>query len=236
MEPILAVESVGRTFGNRRVLNAAGMWARPGQITVLLGRNGAGKTTMFRITVGLLRASHGIVIYKGLRYHRPRLYQLARAGLYYLPERGVLTRWFTLQHHLDGVAKISSKSAVSSAIDVFRTAPLLGKRATAMSAGEHRRADLCLAFARSPDCLLADEPFRDLTPNDAKTVGDGLRSLASQGCAIVATGHEVRTLLAVADDVIWVTSGTTHALGTPADARDHFQFRREYLGARLIAD
>ena len=53
---------------------------------------------------------------------------------------------------------------------------------------------------------------------------------AGPGAAIVLTGHEVPDLLALADDVVWLTAGTTHGLGSPAAAITHDQFRREYLG------
>ncbi len=56
--------------------------------------------------------------------------------------------------------------------------------------------------------------------------------LAGQGSAVVVTGHDVTDLLAVADDVTWMVAGTTHQLGTPAEARRHDQFVREYLGSR----
>ena len=54
--------------------------------------------------------------------------------------------------------------------------------------------------------------------------------MARQGCAIVITGHEVRQLLNTADDIVWMAAGTTHGMGTPAEAVRHEQFRREYLG------
>jgi ABC-type lipopolysaccharide export system ATPase subunit len=57
-----------------------------------------------------------------------------------------------------------------------------------------------------------------------------LRRLAARGCALVVTGHEVPELLTLADEVVWMTAGTTHGLGTAAQAAVHEQFRREYLG------
>jgi ABC-type sulfate/molybdate transport systems ATPase subunit len=54
--------------------------------------------------------------------------------------------------------------------------------------------------------------------------------MAKRGCTVVAAGHEVRELLAIADQVVWMTAGTTHGLGAPDDARRHPRFRGEYLG------
>ena len=90
-------------------------------------------------------------------------------------------------------------------------------------------------MARQPDCILADEPLIDLSPKDSALVAEVLRTMARKGAAILVTGHEVDVLLDLADDIVWMTAGTTHALGSPDDARDHDQFKREYLGARTLA-
>ena len=73
MDQVLAAESIGKRFGRRDVLRSAGCWAAAGQITVLLGRNGCGKTTLSRIAVGLLRPDTGVIIVREARYRRPRL-------------------------------------------------------------------------------------------------------------------------------------------------------------------
>ena len=83
---------------------------------------------------------------------------------------------------------------------------------------------------REPICLLADEPLAGIHPRDAEVIASGLVAMARAGCAVVVTGHEVPHLMQIADEVVWVTAGTTHGLGTPAAASAHDQFRREYLG------
>ena len=85
-----------------------------------------------------------------------------------------------------------------------------------------------------PSPSYADEPFIDLAPQDSALISQILRSLAQDGCAIIVTGHEVDTLLDLADDIIWMTAGTTHVLGSPDEARQHDQFRREYLGGKML--
>ena len=232
--PLLSVEAVARSFGRRRILGTAGMWATPGKITALLGRNGIGKSTLLKITIGQLRAERGIVIYKDIRTARPRHHLLARRGLYYLPQEGALSRWFSVRTHIEAVGRLAPEGAVNHAVKACRLGELLDRRASNMSGGERRRAELGLVVARQPDCLLADEPFIDLAPTDCTLISEILRELAQGGCAIVVTGHEVDVLLEVADDVIWMTAGTTHALGAPEEARSHDQFRREYLGGRML--
>jgi hypothetical protein len=74
---------------------------------------------------------------------------------------------------------------------------------------------------------------RGLAPRDADVVSDGLRALATDGTAVLITGHEVRQLLALGDHIIWMTGGTTHYLGPPAQALEHRLFRWDYLTTTL---
>lgn len=232
MDRVLAVESVCKRFGRRQVLQSAGMWATAGRIGVLLGRNGAGKTTLFKITVGLLRADEGIVIYGGERDLRPNLGWLARAGLLYLPSEGLFSNRHTLRRHFDALRHRFPEAQVESAIQALGIGHMLDRKAHTMSGGERRRTDVALALSRSPRCLLADEPFHSVAPKDMEVLSKAFRRLADTGCAIVLTGHEVKPLLAVADDVYWMTAGTTHLIGSPAEARQHHQFQRGYLSWR----
>jgi ABC-type lipopolysaccharide export system ATPase subunit len=112
---------------------------------------------------------------------------------------------------------------------------LLDQTPAELSGGERRHAEIAAAWIRAPRCLLADEPFAGINPSDAEVLAEALRDMAQEGCAIVITGHEVRQLLDTADDIVWMAAGTTHGMGTPEEAIQHEQFRREYLGAvRLV--
>jgi ABC-type lipopolysaccharide export system ATPase subunit len=231
VNPLLAVESIGKSFGKRRVLTTASIWAQSGKVTVLLGRNGCGKTTLVKIAIGLMKADYGVVIYHGQRMLRPRLHQLARDGLFYLPERNLLSPALTIGQHFRTVSRLVRDSNVDQALEMLRITDLLDRKQRALSGGERRRCEVAVALARNPRCLLADEPYLGIMPTDAELITRAFRELASQGCAVLVTGHEVRTLLALADEVLWQTAGTTHHIGTVEQAAEHHQFRREYLGS-----
>ena len=233
MKPILAVESIGKSFGKRVILNSAGLWATPGRITVVLGRNGCGKTTLVRIACGLLKADHGVVVYRGERLTRPRLWKLARSGLFFLPERNLLLTDLTCGEHLDGVAYHHQVTGVGEAVERLRVGDLLNRKPRQLSGGEVRRVELAVTLARQPKCLIADEPFLGIAPRDADLLQSVFRELSESGTALILTGHEVRSLLDLADDVIWHTAGTTHALGSPDQAKLHHQFGKEYLNRAL---
>ncbi len=276
-EPLFAADSFGKSFGSREVLKAATVWAVPGRVTVLFGRNGSGKSTLLRAAMGLLRPDFGVVRYDGEAYLRPRLHKLARRGLMYFPDRGLLSRRRNLAWHhrvlrlqmsrsrlseaeagvaveglgagapvkepeagvaveeLGAGARVEELGAGARVKELGAGAPvedLLSKLPDEMSGGEARRAEMSLVLARKPRCLIADEPLAKIAPKDKEVVSGAIRKLADEGCAVLVTGHDVEALLSLADEVVWMVGGTTHWLGSPDSARNHFQFRQDYLGPR----
>jgi ABC-type lipopolysaccharide export system ATPase subunit len=230
MERIFAADSIFKAYGTREILRVASVWAAPGMMTVLFGRNGCGKSTLLKIGVGLMRADRGMVHFRGAVYPRPRLHRLAAQGLFYLPDAGLLTGRMTLREHLHAVAWRFGGGLTAEDAEDLAVAELLDRPAREYSGGEMRRAEVAVAVARQPLCLLADEPLAGIAPTDGERLARVFRRLAARGCAIVATGHEVPELLALADEVVWMTGGTTLGLGTAARAVESEQFRRDYLG------
>ena len=139
----------------------------------------------------------------------------------YLPDRPLLSRRKTLRWHHRLLAMQLGTAPDLGALSTMEVEPLLDQTEVQMSGGEKRRAD-----------LIADEPLAGIAPADRAMVSAAIRGMASEGCAVLLTGHDVDDLMALADDVVWMVGGTTHWLGSPASARDHFQFRQEYLGPR----
>jgi ABC-type multidrug transport system ATPase subunit len=227
----LRADSIGKRYGSVRVLTAASLVARAGTITALVGRNGAGKTTFLKICAGWIAADHGMVTYRGRMYSRPRLHELARGGLCLLPaEQPLLSPSFRLGWQLETIAGGRTVPQLREVIVKFRLGTLLGQSPPALSTGERRRASFAVAELIGPQCLLADEPMRDLAPLDAELIGESLRALRANGCAILVTGHDTAAMFALADEVVWMTAGTTHPLGAPAQAGENWQFQREFLG------
>ena len=93
---MFVADSFGVSFRGRTVLRAATVWAEAGRITAVLGRNGCGKTSLIRAALGPGPRDFGTVRFRDRVYERPRLSVLARAGLFYLPERDLLSRRRTL--------------------------------------------------------------------------------------------------------------------------------------------
>lgn len=229
--PIFSADSIGKSFGTRTILKAASVWARAGKITVLFGRNGCGKSTLFRIGAGLLRADNGVIHFDGRAYLHPRLPELASRGLFYLPDRNLLSRRLTVREQIRAVEWRFGGTRTFEILERLGIRELLDQTPVELSGGERRRAEIAAAWIRAPRCLLADEPFAGINPSDAEVLANAFRGLAAEGCAIVLTGHEVPQLMDTADDVVWMAAGTTAGMGPPEKAALHEQFRREYLAA-----
>lgn len=230
MALLFSADSISKAYGARSVLKAASIWAYEGRITALLGRNGCGKSTLLRIGAGLLAADQGAIHFAGRVYLRPRLSELAGQGLFYLPDRNLLSRRLTIRQQILAAEWHFGNDRTSSIIERLELGPRLDRHALQLSGGERRRADIALAWICAPRCLLADEPFAGIDPADRELIAQVLLELAREGCALVVSGHEVPHLLETADDVVWMTAGTTHGLGAPETAVRNDQFQREYLG------
>lgn len=229
---LFEADSIGVSYRARRVLVAASFRAAAGKITVIVGRNGAGKTSLLRAAVGLRRADHGIVRFGGRTYLAPRLSQLARAGLFFLPDRAILDPFVRLGDQLQVISQHFGTNCVASVAGLLGLLPHLHTPPRALSGGELRRSEVALAMVRQPMCLIGDEPFRGIDPKDIDLVAAALRQLASRGAAVVITGHELHVLRPLADAVVWCVAGTTHEFPDPGAAWGNAQLEQEFLGPR----
>jgi lipopolysaccharide export system ATP-binding protein len=232
MTVVSLADCVAKSFGERRVLSSASLRGVAGQLRVLFGRNGEGKSTLLKIAAGVLAADSGSVQFAGRAYESPRLATLARAGLFFLPDHDFFSDAFTVRTQLEMLRQQFDGDGILDAAKRMGIAGRLDQRPHQLSGGERRRAEIAALFVRRPLAVLADEPYRGIAPRDGEYLTTAFRDLTAVGVAVVVTGHEAPTLLAAADHVTWCTDRTTYELGPPAEAIRHEEFRRRYLGAQ----
>jgi ABC-type multidrug transport system ATPase subunit len=219
-------------YGPRRVLSSARIEARSGEVVLVAGRNGVGKSTLLRIISGDLLADSGTVHFDAVPFPTPRLHRLARLGLFYLPDRGLLSPLVKLRTQLETFKSRFETVLIEEAAEQLGILELLGRPPAHFSGGELRRAEIAAAVVRNPTCLIADEPLRGIDPRDADVILDCFVRLSRRGCAVVVSGHDMTPLLRAADRVVWVTAGTTYDLGAPQNAATNEHFRKDYLTGR----
>ncbi len=226
----LEADCVSLSYGDRRVLSSASLRALSGQVTGLLGRNGAGKTSLLRILVGMMAPDNGVVRVDGAGQLRVTLPQLAQRGVFFLPARDLLLPGITVLRQMR-----AARDRFSGTGDLERLAFVLGiaervqQTPSTLSGGERRRAELALALARQPRVLVTDEPLRGITPLDADALMGAMRGFAGHGGAVVVTGHELPLLLPHLDRVTWCHAGKTREFASVAAAQADFAFRRDFM-------
>ncbi len=233
--PILQADSIRKSYGGRNVLTSASLNAIPATVTAVVGNVGVGKSTLLRICAGLITPDDGWVKFGEAQFSRARLHEMSRAGLYFMGEGSGLAESLTVGEHFAMIVKRFGVSLDERVIESFSLSQFLDSKPHSLSTGERRRAELAIAMSRRPKCLIADEPFRELDPITCEQIGCGLRTLASDGCAVVVSGHEVHTIFDYSDRVTWVTAGTTYDLGTPQNASRDEWFKRDFLGPSVVA-
>ncbi len=231
----LIADCVSKSFGAHRVLSSATLRAEPGQVRVIFGRNGQGKSTLFRIAAGVLQPDSGVVRVGTTTFLRATLPHLARHGVFYLPDHDLLSATMRVGAQLALVEQRFGRQRAADAAAQAGVTDFLDRRPGSLSGGELRRAELAVALTRRPTVLIADEPYRGVAPADHDALTTLFRQFAADGCAVVVSGHEVPSLLAAADHITWCTDGTTYELGPPEIACAHEGFRRQYLGPRAPA-
>lgn len=208
IRPRVEVRDLGVVAGGREVLRGVSFDVAAGEVVAVLGPNGSGKTTLLEAIAGLRPAAHGTVTVQGraLRCFRDRAAELA-----FMPQDDVLPEEATL-----GVAL--GLSSDDAAVAAFELGPLLGARATEVSWGESKRAQLCATLKRGRPVVLLDEPFGAFDPRQLRALLPVFRR-ARGDAAVVVTVHQMRTAEIVADRLLLLSGGRAIAFGTLEELR-----------------
>lgn len=203
---MIAADSITLALGGRPILQAAYVDAVPGRITALVGRSGAGKTTLFNVLVGRRRPDSGQVRWNGERVPKPSLAALARRGLFYHPDRPWLAMHLSFADH---AALLGPGRDWRAAAEGLGVTAWLEQAAGSLSGGELRLTEIALGMALEPAVAVLDEPFRGLEPLHREQVAAALRRLAERGAAVLYADHDVESVRRTADRLFSIEQGAT---------------------------
>jgi branched-chain amino acid transport system ATP-binding protein len=236
---LLEVDAITAGYGPVRALEDVSLTVEAGQITAVLGANGAGKTTMLRVVSGLLRPTVGTVRLGGEDLARVRVEDLVERGLAHVPEgRGVIGE-LTVEENLRlgglwrrGTGRADARKAVGEVYEMFP--PLAHRRQSTghqLSGGERQMLALGRALVARPKLLLLDEPSLGLAPRVTAQVMSLLRQLRETiGLAVLLVEQNAHSALSVADTAVVIAVGKTVAQGPAADVAADEELRHAYLG------
>jgi branched-chain amino acid transport system ATP-binding protein len=238
MTEILSVHNLATGYGDLRVVWDVSFAVEQGEVLALLGRNGAGKTTILRAIIGLNPVHAGRIEFDGEDLGRMPAYKRVGRGLGMVQEGKRLIGDMTVEENLRLGAQLRrwDRSELAARIDwAYTMFPVLRDRRTALAAmlsgGQQQMLAIAQALMPEPRLLLVDEPSAGLAP---AIVGDVLSTLArlrDTGMSIVLVEQSVDFALALASHVVVVDLGRV-VLGSPAGDRDGVRekVREAYFG------
>ncbi|CAM5407907.1 ABC transporter ATP-binding protein [Streptomyces californicus] len=243
----LTAEGLTLGYGDRTVVDSLDLAVPPGRITVIVGANACGKSTLLRSMSRLLAPRKGRVVLDGKEVHRLPAKELARTlGL--LPQSPVAPEGITVSDlvgrgrhpHQSVFSRWNEKddAAVAAALEATHTEPLAERAVDELSGGQRQRVWIAMALAQQTDLLLLDEPTTFLDASHQIEVLDLLTDLnRSRGTTIVMVLHDLNLAARYADHLIALAGGGLHASGTPAEVLTEETVRAVFdLDSRIIED
>jgi ABC-2 type transport system ATP-binding protein len=201
---MIEYHEVSKRYGRRDVLDKLSFKSEPGEITGLLGRNGAGKTTALRLLVGLEKPSSGFARIDGKQFSELHPGEVG-VGLSpaFTPTRTVLQ-----QLCVSALALGASKSAINKALELTELENVAHKRCYSLSLGMKQRLLLACATVAGPKTLILDEPVNGLDPDGITWLHGYLRSLAHSGSTVLVSSHYLNDLQTYANKIVIIQRKT----------------------------
>ncbi len=221
----LQVKNINQYYGGSHILRDVSLAASPGKVTVVLGRNGVGKTTLLKSLMGLVAIKTGSIEFGGRAIQNDTPYLRARAGIGFVPQGREIFARLTVEENLQmGLAYKSASAPIPP--ELFELFPVLKqmmkRRGGDLSGGQQQQLAIARALAAKPKLLILDEPTEGIQPSIIKDIGRVIRMLADQGL----DGQKVAILLVeqyydfaqeLADDYVVMERGAVIASGLGAD-------------------
>jgi len=218
---VLDVRDVNQYYGGSHILRGVSLQARLGKVTVLLGRNGVGKTTLLKSLMGLVPIRGGSIAFDGQAIHGKTPFARARAGIGFVPQGREIFARLTVEENLRmGLAYKSASTPIDP--ELYELFPvlkqMLQRRGGDLSGGQQQQLAIARALAARPKLLILDEPTEGIQPSIIKDIGRVIRMLADRGTmAILLVEQYYDFAQQLADDYLVMQRGQFIARGAGVD-------------------
>ena len=214
---MLNVQNINQYYGGSHILRDVSLTATPGKVTVLLGRNGVGKTTLLKSLMGLVPIKSGSIQFDGKAIDKATPYDRARAGIGFVPQGREIFGRLTVEENLRmGLAYKSGSTPVPPHLyELFPVLKqMLKRRGGDLSGGQQQQLAIARALAPGPRLLILDEPTEGIQPSIIKDIGRVIRMLADKGeMAILLCEQYYDFAQELADDYLVMERGEVIARG-----------------------
>ena len=235
---MLSIEGLKVAYGHVEALRGIDLEARQGEITAIIGSNGAGKTSTLMAISGLAPISAGDIRFEGQSIARHRPHDITRLGITHILEGRqlfadqtvadnlLLGGYTRLPRHRARVAELLEREMTRFPILRERRAQLAGT----LSGGEQQMLAIARGLMSEPRLILMDEPSMGLAPLVVKGIVSTIRSLREEGATIVLVEQMAAVALRLADRAYVLENGQIKLSGTGAELAHTPEVRRAYLG------
>lgn len=236
MQHILEVSHIEKSHGKNPVLKGLSFAVNAGEIVGLLGANGAGKSTTFRIIMGVFPPDSGQIFLNGESLSNLPIDQRAKLGIGYLSQEPSLFQSLSVEENLLCIlellvlSKEKRKEKLENLLDELNIKHLRKKKAKDLSGGEKRRLEITRTLIRDPKVILLDEPFANIDPLSIEEVKSLMKTLAKKNIGILITDHNARELLSLVDRCVLMQNGQSLFSGTAKELIENREAKRSYLG------
>jgi branched-chain amino acid transport system ATP-binding protein len=235
---MLRFEGLKLHYGSFCALNDISLHAEPGELVVLLGANGAGKTSIFMAASGIHRASAGSIRFKGQELVGMRPAQIVAAGLVHCPEGRKLFPMMSVRKNLTLGAYVHrrDKAGILRSLDeVFSLFPMLEKKqndpAGSLSGGQQQMVAIGRAMLGRPKVLLLDEPSLGLAPLVVKQVFEVIQRINRSGTTVLLAEQNAYSALSIAHRAYVIERGCIALEGNRDSLLNNEAVRAAYIGA-----
>ncbi len=239
---LLETGGLVKKYAGRTVVNEISLTIGQRTIVGLLGRNGAGKTTIFRMVMGMVIPDLGHVIFDGHDITNLPMYKRARLGMGYLSQEPSIFQRLTVRDNLYAIletisiTKAQRDKRAQELIERFFLTEVANSQGRFLSGGERRKLEIARAMVTNPSLILLDEPFSGVDPIAVEDLQQQIQQLIDSGVSVLITDHNVERTLEVVDKAYIVDHGKLIGAGTPAEIVRDETVKKMYLGSTFEGD
>ncbi len=214
---MLNVKNINQYYGGSHILRDISLNAEKGKVTVVLGRNGVGKTTLLKSLMGLVPIKSGSIEFEGQAIQKTTPYERARAGIGFVPQGREIFARLTVEENLRmGLASKPGGTPIPA--ELYELFPvlkqMLNRRGGDLSGGQQQQLAIARALAAGPKLLVLDEPTEGIQPSIIKDIGRVIRMLADRGdMAILLVEQYYDFAQELADEYVVMERGAVIAAG-----------------------
>ena len=218
--PLVSLENASKNYKGLPALSSINLQLAQGEVLGLFGHNGAGKTTMMKLILGVISADAGNVTVMGMKPDDKSAWHM-RAKMGYLPENVMFYEQLTGLEVLSYFARLKgqTKKHAKALLEQVGIAHAMDRQVKTYSKGMRQRLGLAQAFIGEPKLLLLDEPTVGLDPNATAEFYNSVDQLKTQGTSVVLCSHVLPGVEQHIDRAMIISGGKTLALGTIAELR-----------------